>query len=77
MLPFKKSQYVGKSEYSLNLRINTDGSRVWRTDGPLCNKHFQKPSHNFNAHAWFSVIGQVNNKSLSSLSSIISQQSAA
>ena len=37
----EKSLYVVKSEYSLNLRINTHRNDVWRTDGPPCDKHFQ------------------------------------
>ena len=41
-----KSQYVGKSEYSLNLRMNTHRNDVWRTDGQPCDKHFQIPGHN-------------------------------
>ena len=63
----EKSQYVGKSEYSLNLRMNTHGSDVWRTDGPLRDKHFQMPGHNFNVHAKFTIIEEVYNKSLSKL----------
>ena len=30
---YEKSEYVGKSKYSLNLRKNTDRNDVWRTDG--------------------------------------------
>ena len=63
----EKSQYVGKSEYSLNLRINTHRNDVWRTDGPPSDKHFQMPGHNFNARAKFSIIEEVYNKSLSKL----------
>ena len=59
----EKSQYVRKSEYSVNLRINTDKSDVWRTDGPPCDKHF----HNFNTHAKFTITEEVYNKSLSKL----------
>ena len=58
----EKSQYVGKSEFSLNLRID-----VCRTDGPPCDKHFQMPGHNFNVHAKFTMIEEVCNKSLSKL----------
>ena len=58
-----KSQYVGKSEYSLNLRMNTHRN-VWRTDSPPCDKHFQMPGHNFNAHAKFTIIEEAYNKSL-------------
>ena len=63
----EKSQYVGKSEYSVNLRINTHRNDVWRTDGPPCDKHFQMPSHNFNTYAKFTIIEEVYNKSLSKL----------
>ena len=62
----EKSQYVGKSEYSLNLRMNTHRN-VWRTDSPPCDKHFQMPGHNFDVHAKFTIIEEVYNKSLSKL----------
>ena len=52
----EKSQYVGKSEYSLNLRINKHRNDVWRTDGPPCDQHFLMPGHNFNTHAKFTII---------------------
>ena len=58
----EKSQCVGKSEYSVNLRND-----VWRTDGPPCDKHFQMPAQNFNTHAKFAIIEEVYNKSLSKL----------
>ena len=63
----EKSQYAGKSEYSVNLRINTHRNDVWKTDGPSCDKHFQIPGHNFNTHATFTIIEEVYNKSLSKL----------
>ena len=63
----KKSQYVGKSEYSLNLRMNTHRNDVWRTDGSPCGKHFQMPGHNFNVHTKFTITEEVYNKSLSKL----------
>ena len=47
--------------------MNTHGSDVWRTDGPLRDKHFQMPGHNFNVHAKFTIIEEVYNKSLSKL----------
>ena len=62
----KKSQYVGKSKYSLNLRMNTHRSDVWRTDSPPCDKHFQMPVHNSTVHAKFTIIKEVY-KSLSKL----------
>ena len=63
----EKSQYVGKSEYRVNFRINTHRNDVWRTDGPPCDKHFQMPGHNFNTHAKFIITEEVYNKSLSKL----------
>ena len=60
----KKSQYVGKSEWSLNVRMNTHRNDVWRTDGAPCDKHFQIPGHNFNVHAMFTIIEEVYNMSL-------------
>ena len=59
-----KSQYVGKFKYSLNLRINTHRNDVWRIDGPRCDKYFQMPGHNFNAHAKFTITEGVCNKLL-------------
>ena len=61
----EKSQYVGKSEYCLNLRINTNRNDVWRIDSPPCHKNFQMPGHSFNNHSKFTIIEQVNNKPLS------------
>ena len=61
----EKSQHVGKSEYSLNLRLNTHRIDVWTTDGPPCDNYFQVSGHNFNVHTKFTIIEQVNNKSLS------------
>ena len=63
---YEKSQYVGNSKFSLNLRMNTQRN-VWRADGPPCNKDFQMPGHSFNAHTKFTIIEEVYNKSLSKL----------
>ena len=63
----KKPKYVRKSENSLNLRINTHRNDGWRTDGPPYDKNFQMPSHNLHAHAKFTIIEEVYNKSLSKL----------
>ena len=37
----EKLQYVGKSEYGLNLRMNPHRNDVRRTDGLPCDKRFQ------------------------------------
>ena len=63
----EKSQYLGKSEYCLNLRIKSHKNDVWITDSPPCDKNFKMPGHNFNAHAKFTIIEEVYNKSLSKL----------
>ena len=63
----EKSQYVGKSKYSLNLRMSTHRNDVWRTDGPPSDTNFQMPGHDFNVHAKFTIIEEVCNKSLSKL----------
>ena len=61
----KKSQYVGKSEPPANLRINTHRHDVTSTTGCPFDKHFALPGHDFNAHARFVLIEQINDKSLS------------
>ena len=48
-------------------RINTDRNDVCITDGPPCDKRFQKPGHNFTAPAKFTIVEEVCNKSLSKL----------
>ena len=63
----KKSQDVGKSEYSLNLRMNTRRNDACRRDGLPCDKRFQMPGHNFNVDAKLTIIEEVYNKSLSKL----------
>ena len=63
----EKLQDIGKSEYSLNLRINTPTNDIWRIDGPPCDKYFQMTGHNFNAHAKFTITEEVYNMSLSRL----------
>ena len=52
-------QFVGKCETSMNIRINTHRSDVWRTNGPPCDKHFQLEGHNFNEHARFTIIEKI------------------
>ena len=52
----KNHQYVGKSEWSFNKRINTHRNDVCRPDGPPADKHFQLPNHNFNQHAKFTIL---------------------
>ena len=58
------SQYIGKSEYIMNLRTNVHKNDVWRTDGSPCDKHFQNLGHKFNEHAKFTITEKINNASL-------------
>ena len=57
------SQYITKSKYSMNLRINTHRNGVWREDGPPCDKQFQNPGHKFNEDAKFTIIEKIKNAS--------------
>ena len=52
----EKSQFVGKSEYSLNL-IHTE--MMFGENGPPCNKRFQMPGHKFNGHAKFTILDEI------------------
>ena len=54
----------GKSEYALNLRIDTKRNDVWRTEGPPCDKHLRMPGNNFKDHAKFTMTEQVAKGSL-------------
>ena len=67
MLPLRKTTICWKIRIQPKRKINTHRNDVWRKDGPPCNKHFQMPDHNFNAHAKLTIIEEVCNKSLSKL----------
>ena len=57
-----KSQYIGKSEPAANLRYNTHRRDVHGPLGGPFDKHFQLPGHQFNEHARFTLIEQINPK---------------
>ena len=59
-----KILYVGKSEYSLNLRVKPLRNTVSRKEGPTYDKYFQMPRNSFYDHAKFTIIEQVKNESL-------------
>ena len=49
-------QYIGKSETPFNIRLNNHRKDVSSINAiPAC-KHFNKPAHNFNTHAKFTII---------------------
>ena len=54
-----KTQYVGKSDPPLNLRINTHRYYVTSPNGGLFDKHFNLPGHSYNENARYILIEQV------------------
>ena len=62
-----KSQYIGKSEPPVNLRINTHRYDVTNPNGGAFDKHFTLPGHSYNRNAKFIIIEQVNSKTTSKL----------
>ena len=61
MWTLRKITICWKTQYSLNLILNTHRNDVSRTDGPPCDKHFQMPGHNFNVHPKITIIEEVYN----------------
>ena len=60
-------QYVGKSEWPMNIRINKHRNDVPRTDSLDVCKHFQKTGHDFEKHAKFTIIEELKDKNKSLL----------
>ena len=54
-------QYTGKSETEFNTRLNNHRKDVNRQNGPQADQHFNLPNHNFNQHARFTLIEQLDN----------------
>ena len=57
-----KIQYVGKAETSFNIRLNNH-QIVANINNPKAipaSIHFKQPGHNFNKHAKFTLIEQIN-----------------
>ena len=49
-------QYVGKSEWAMNIRINKHRDDVLREDAILACQHYKQTSHSFNGDATFTII---------------------
>ena len=49
-------QYVGKSEWAMNIRINKHRDDVLREDAILACQHYKQTSHSFNEDATFTII---------------------
>ena len=63
----EKNQYIGKSEPPAHLRFNTHRHDVNGDNGCSFDKHFALPGHNFDKHARFTLIEQINSSGLSKL----------
>ena len=57
------SQYIGKSEYSIKLRLNAHINDVWRAGGLPCDKHLGNSAYKFNEHPKFTGIEKTDNAS--------------
>ena len=56
------SQYVGKSEPPVHLRINTHRYDVTSPNGGPFDKHFNQPGHSYNENARYILIEQIRSK---------------
>ena len=54
-------QYIGKSETEFNIRLNSHRKDVNRQNAPRADQHFKLPDHDFNQHAKFTLIEQLDN----------------
>ena len=57
-------QYIGKSETEFNIRLNNHRKDVNRQNAPQADQNFcliKLPNHNFNQHAGFTLIEQLDN----------------
>ena len=54
-------QYIGKSETEFNIRLNSHRKDVNRQNVPQADQYFKLPNHNFNQHARFTLIDQLDN----------------
>ena len=49
---------------AFNIRLNNHRKDVYKTNTPEAHQHFRLPGHNFNRHAKFTIIEQLNNADL-------------
>ena len=57
-----KMQYVGKSEWPLNIRINKHRNDTFREDAIMVCQHFNETTHTFKDHAKFTIIETIKNQ---------------
>ena len=54
-------QYIGKSETEFNIRLNNNRKDLNRKNAPQADQLFKLPNLNFNQHARFNLIEQLDN----------------
>ena len=52
-------QYIGKSEAEFDIRLNNHHKDVNRKNATQADQHLKLPNHNFNQHARFTLIEQL------------------
>ena len=69
-------QYVGKSEWPMNIRCNKHRNDVLREESIVVCQHFKQISHTFNTHAKITIIEQLKDqsKSLLAMRSILEER---
>ena len=70
-------QYVGKSEWPMNIRLNKHRNDVFREEAIEVCQHFKQVSHDFNKNAKITIIEELkqhNNKSLKQKRSILEER---
>ena len=61
---FRRIQYIRKSETEVNIRLNNHRNDVNRQNAPLADQYFKLPNQNFNQHARFTLIEQLDNNKI-------------
>ena len=59
-----KRQYTSKSETAFNIRLNNHRNDVYKANAPEAVQYFKLPRQNYNGHAKFTLIEQLNNTEL-------------
>ena len=57
-------QYIGKSEPTFNLKLNNHRKDIIKRSSLQADQHFRLPAHNFNKHAKFTLIEQLNDTNI-------------
>ena len=71
-----KIQYIGKSEWAMNIRINKHRNDVFREEAIHVCQHFKQVAHNFNRHAKITIIEELKhqNKGLTQMRAILEER---